>query len=185
MFPPDDPWFGSDTYKDCAVLYDLYLDVYMMGYVIYIYIYICLTDGERHDLRWPALSGHWLSCTECWLYLLRMKLLMYGTLFLHISTSLGCFCPQTIFTKKIRIGQATSDLLCLRFTYTKHNQQGCSRLSNWFSLWCLGRWINHFPPVWWSTFRSRFELSVGVKVCYGGEGFFSWFLAFIHFHTLP
>ena len=26
---------------------------------------------------------------------------------------------------------------------TKDNQQGCFRLSNWFSLWRLGSWMNH------------------------------------------
>ena len=55
------------------------------------FVYRCLTDGGRDSLRWPALSGHWLSCTGCWLYLLSINWLMCGTLFLHISTSLGCF----------------------------------------------------------------------------------------------
>ena len=59
-----------------------------------------------------------------------------------------------------RIGQVTSDLLYMRFTYyTKDNQQGCSRLSNRFSLWCLGPWM---------------------KIWYGADGFFYWFLVFIH-----
>ena len=40
MFPPDALWFGSDTYTNLAVLYNLYLDVKMMGFV-----YRCLTDG--------------------------------------------------------------------------------------------------------------------------------------------
>ena len=62
-------------------------------------IYRCFTDGGRDGLSWPALSGHWLSCTRCWLYLLSMKRL-YETLFLYISTFKGCFCSRTIFTKK-------------------------------------------------------------------------------------
>ena len=81
-----------------------------------------------------------------------MECLICGTLFLHISTSLWCFCPRTIYTKK-RIGQVSSDLL---FTlYTRDNQQWFSRLSNWFSLQCLGPWMSHLSPVWWSTFRFR------------------------------
>ena len=101
-------------------------------------------------------SGHWLFCAGCWLYLLNMKWLMCGTPFLNTSTSLGCFCPRTIFTKK-RIGQVTSDLLYMRFTYyTKDNQQGCSRLSNWFPLRCWGPWMYHLPTVLWSTFWLRF-----------------------------
>ena len=49
------------------------------------------------------------------------------------------------------------DLLYIIFTYyTQDNQQECFRLSNWFSLWCLGLWMNHLPPVWWSNFRFMF-----------------------------
>ena len=93
-----------------------------------------------------------LSSNGYWLYLLGTKQLICGIL--HISISLWCFCPRIIFTKK-RIGQVTLDLLYIRFTYyTKGNQQGFSRLSNCFSLRCLGPWMNHLPPVWWPTFRS-------------------------------
>ena len=41
--------------------------------------------------------------------------------------------------------------------YTKDNQQGCFRLSNWFFLRRLGPWMNHLPPAWWSTFRLTFQ----------------------------
>ena len=41
--------------------------------------------------------------------------------------------------------------------YTKDNQQGCFRLSNWFSLRRLGPWMNHLPPAWYSTFRLTFQ----------------------------
>ena len=44
-----------------------------------------------------------------------MKWFMCGTLFIHISTSLECFCPPFIFFK-IRIGQVTH--------YNEDNQQG-------------------------------------------------------------
>ena len=33
-FSPDDPWFGSDTYTNCAMIYNSYFDVWLMGYVI-------------------------------------------------------------------------------------------------------------------------------------------------------
>ena len=108
-------------------------------------------------------------------------------LFLHISASLGCFCPRTNFEKLI--GQFTSDLLYMRFTYCiKDNQQGCSRHSNWFFLGCLGPWMNHLPPVWRSTLGLDFLLSVGPKVSYGGERFFTMprlYSCFMHVHVLP
>ena len=56
-----------------------------------------LTDGEREDLWWSALSGHWLSCIGCCQYLLNMKYRMSGLLFLQLSSALGCFRPVTSF----------------------------------------------------------------------------------------
>ena len=52
---------------------------YMSKWWGMLFVYICLTHGGRNGLRWSALSGHWLSCTECWLYLLSMEWLMCGT----------------------------------------------------------------------------------------------------------
>ena len=89
--------------------------------------------------------------------LLSMKWWMCATLFLHISTSLGCFCPRTIsFSKRKLIGQVTSNFLYMRFTYyTKINQQDYFRRSNWFPWRYLVPWMNHWPPVWWPDFRIR------------------------------
>ena len=122
---------------------------------------------------WPALSGHWLSCAGCWLYLLSIKLLMCGTLFLH--TYLGCLGHRLSLKK--RIGQVISDLFHMRVTYyTKVNHQGCSRLSNWFSVWRFyGGSLLGLP----------FQLSVGVKVENGGEGFSIDFLPLFMFYTSP
>ena len=47
-----------------------------------------------------------------------------------------------------RIGQIIMDLLYIKFTYqTKYNEQEWYRLSNHFSLRCLGPWMNHLPTV--------------------------------------
>ena len=136
-----------------------------------------------NGLRWPTFSGHWLFYNRCWLYLLSMKWLMCGTLILHINTSLGCFCPWTIFTKK-RIAQATLDFFEMRFTnYTKDHWQGCSRLSYWFPLRCLGPWMNPLPPAWCSIFRFRFYIFSWCEVWCDGEGFFPCFIAFFVLST--
>ena len=81
VFSPDDVWFASDTYTNCALIYDLHLEVWLMGCAFCIE---CPTDGERDGVRRSTLSGHWLSCTGCWQYSLNMKLLMCGLLFLHL-----------------------------------------------------------------------------------------------------
>ena len=100
--------------------------------------------------------SHWLSCTVCCQYLLDMKYLIYGPLFLQLSTSLGCFRPWIFFLKK-RFGLLVLDIICFIFTYyTQDNQQVYFRLGNWFSLQCLGPWTNHLLPVWWSNFNFMF-----------------------------
>ena len=48
----------------------------------------------------------------------------------------------------------TSSIWYLR-TILKDNQQGCSGLSNWFSMRCLVPGMNHLSPVWWPTFMFR------------------------------
>ena len=126
-----------------------------------------------------VLSGQWLPCTGCRLYSLSMKWLMCGTLFLHKSTSIGCFWPRTMFPK-IRIGQVTWDLLYMRFIYyTKDNQQDCCRIRNWFrNVWGCG--LTTCLMCVGPLLGFDFELSVCMKVGYGGEGFFSWFLVVFH-----
>ena len=37
-FRPDELWFGSDTYRNYAFIYDLYIDAWLMGCVIRIYM---------------------------------------------------------------------------------------------------------------------------------------------------
>ena len=59
--------------------------------------------------------------------------------------------------------------------YTKDDQQGCFRFSNWLSLWRLGPWMNQLPPAWLSAFRLTFwnkEL-----VCFG--------VSYIYYCFLP
>ena len=143
------------------------------------FVYRCLLMGGKGGLWWPVPSEHWLFYTGCWRYLLSMKWLMYGLLFLHFPTSLWCLCPRTIF-----------DLLYIRFTYhTKDNQRECSRLYNWFSLRCLATWRNHLPPVWWSTFRFSFlnvnccvSLVWWTGICLLVSCLYS---CFIHYPVLP
>ena len=45
----------------------------------------------------------------------------------------------------------------INFTrYDKDNEREWSMLRKLFSLWFWGPWMNHLPPVWWSTFRFVF-----------------------------
>ena len=47
--------------------------------------------------------------------------------------------------------------------YTKDNPQGCSRVSNWFSLWRLGPRMNHLTPYDGPLLDLGLYLSVGVN----------------------
>ena len=88
--------------------------------------------------------------------------------------------PPTDFLFEKRLGLVSMDLLYIMFTYyTQDNHPECFRLSNWFSLRCLGPWMNHLPPVWWSNFRFMFlNESWCVSLTYW-RGIFDWWLVFI------
>ena len=69
VIPADYLWFGSDTYTICVLIYNLHLNVWLMGCAICIYMFEWW-DG----LWWPALSGRWLlSCAGCCPYFLNIK----------------------------------------------------------------------------------------------------------------
>ena len=56
----------------------------------YWYLFIIFPDGCQ-----TYHSGQWLSYTGCWQSLHVMYLiLVFGMLFLFLTTSLGCFCPR-------------------------------------------------------------------------------------------
>ena len=88
---------------------------------------------------------HWLSYTGCW----QSLLVMYWIL------CLGCCFyfqppPKDVFVHGLCFSNNGLNMLpWASFTcYTKDNQQGCFRLSNWISLRRLGPWMNHLPPAW-------------------------------------
>ena len=111
-----------------------------------------LTDGERDGLWWPALPWHWLSCTGFPQYLLNVNCLKFNTI-VHLPRM---FRPTDFIFEK-QIGLVFVGLLYIMFTYyTQDTQQECCRLSNWFSLRCVGPWMNRLPPVWWFNFRFMF-----------------------------
>ena len=88
-------WFGY--------LHNLYIDIW--------FTFKSLIDGVCHlvYLNWPNWGKGWpvVACPFWALvvlyrmspYLLNMKCLMYGLLFLLLSPSKGCFQPQTFFLK--------------------------------------------------------------------------------------
>ena len=109
-------------------------------------------------------------------YLLSMAWFMYGILFLHFHLPRMFLCTEVLFEKLI--GQVNKDILYHIFIYqTNDNQQGCSRLSNWFSLRCLGPWMNYLPPVWWSTFRFSFLNKCWCVRVVQWRGILHWFAA--------
>ena len=73
VFPPDDLLFGLDTYDSlCEYIYNCVFGS-LISDVTYNYV---SADGGRDGLWWPALPGHWLSYTGCWLSLLVMYWLL-------------------------------------------------------------------------------------------------------------
>ena len=82
-----------------------------------------------------ALLGHWLSYTGCWQSLLVMYWLMFGMLFLFLTTSLGCFVHGLCFS--------INGLTKLPWTsYLQAMLRIISRsVSDWAG-WRLGPWMN-------------------------------------------
>ena len=73
VFPPDDLYFGLDTYDSS------YEYIYNCAFGSLISDVTCnyvSADGGRDGLWWPALPGHWLSYTGCWHSLLVMYWLL-------------------------------------------------------------------------------------------------------------
>ena len=125
--------------------------------------FICIDWWGKGGLRWPALSGHWLSCTGRCQYLLNMKCLMYGLLFLQLCTSLGCFGPRTFFSEKKKKKIQTN----------KKNKANLRDLIAATSLVILPRldsYCRFFSPcdleIWWMTPKNnRARLLYYTKLC--------------------
>ena len=75
----------------------IYIYIYIYIYCVFVFFISYVTcnyvsaEGGRDGLWWPALLGHWLSYTGCWHSLLVIYWLMFGMLFLILTTSLECF----------------------------------------------------------------------------------------------
>ena len=76
-------------------------------------------EKDIAENQYASTQMHWLSCTGCCQYLLNMKCLMYGLLFLQLSTPL--------FEK--RIGLVYMDLLYIIFTILRIISRGVSGLT--------------------------------------------------------
>ena len=157
------------TAKISLALLCIYIYIYIY---MYIYTYNCVfgflisdvtckylsADVGRDGLWWPALPGHRLSYTGCWQSLLVMYLT--GMLFLFQPP------PEDVLVHGFRFSNNGLNMLpWTSFTcYTKDNQQGCFRLSNWFSLRRLGPWTNHLPAscmiVHFSAYISKMRLGM-------------------------
>ena len=150
------------------------------------FVHIFLTDVGSDCLQWPAQSGNWLFCTGYWLYKLSMKWLMCWTLFLHISNSLGCFWPRTIFTKKDVLDKLprTSSTWDLR-TILKINSREVPGLATDSPCGVWGRGWTTCLLYDGPLLGLGFYLSVGVNIWYSAEVVSLDFLPLFMFYTLP
>ena len=151
VFPLDDLWIGLDTYMNCTLICDLFLKVWLMGCAT---CFICIDWWGK---GWPMLGCPFRALVA--LYRMLPIFTYMSNIWGNVSTIVHLprmFLPmECLFVK--RIGLVTMELFCIIFTYyTQDNQRECFRLSNWFSLRCLGPWINRLPPVWWSNTRFMF-----------------------------
>ena len=104
----------------------------------------------------------WFSSWELWLslrFFMAIDYFLNYTLdFLYLSSSgsanaqlLGFFCPWT-FSLNIGLNVLPLDSFMLCLHSLIDILCGSSRLCSILSLWRLVPWIDHLPPVCWSTF---------------------------------
>ena len=135
-------------------IYDLLLKVWLMGCTT---SFICVDWWAK---GWPMVDCPFRS--QVFLYRMLPIFTLYemsnvwATVFTIVQL-LRMFQPTDFLFEK-RNGLVSMDLLYIIFThYTHDNQQECFGRSNWFSLRCLGPWMNHLPHVGWSNFKFMFQ----------------------------
>ena len=79
---------------------------------------------------------------------------MWDTVYAHIHLS-KMFLSTDYLYEKTDWTSYLGPLIWELHTILRIISRGVSGLIN-DSLWCLGPWMNHLPPVWWSNFRLRF-----------------------------
>ena len=159
-------WLLARDYDVCVVIF----------YFKFVKSLIFFLPQCHWGAQFICYLGKGMAYTGCCQYLLCMKWLMYGKLLLGLST-LGCFRPETCFSN---YGQVTMDLLYIRYTYlTKDNQQNFSRLNNWFSLRCLGPWINRLP-MYGFLFMCMYSNDSWCVSLIQWRGSFWWFHVFMY-----
>ena len=113
-----------------------------------------LPDNEKL-LVWfnpEAFVGHhrmfpFIICLILMNYL--MEFYFIGFVNAHLP---GCFCPWT-FRLNIGLNTSPSDsFVSYLNSHLGYSAGEFQALCNWLSLRCLVPWINHLPPVCWSTF---------------------------------
>ena len=151
------PWWPLDCF---GYLLELYIDICLIfesltGGVCHLYyLYWLMAKGIVYGGQpFPDTGCPLSDVTNIYL----MKCLMYGLLFLRLSTSLGSFHPRNfLFENGLDWFPCTPFILYLHTILSIISRCVVFRFSNWFSLRCLQPWMNHLPPVWWSNFRFIF-----------------------------
>ena len=104
----------------------------------------------------PCTDGMTLAIIR--IFMVINYVMNYTLAFLYLSSSgsanaqlPGCFRPWT-FSLNIGLNRLPLDSFVSCLHSPLGFSTGSSRLRNWLSLRCLVPWINHLPPVCWSTF---------------------------------
>ena len=123
-----------------CVIYDS--NVWVACTVFWYYIF-AVANSVSSDTHYTVIydSNVWVACTVFWYYIFAVANSVSSDTHYTVLSFIGfniCF----LWTS-----------LCLVYIpYYSDVLQGSSRLCNWLSLWRFVPWINHLPPVCWSTF---------------------------------
>ena len=95
-----------------------------------------------------TLIGIYLALLFILNYMFRLSVSSSDSANAHLP---GCFRPW-IFHLNIGLNMLPSDSFVSCLDYLLGYSTGAGLICNWLSLRCLVPWINHLPPVYWSTF---------------------------------
>ena len=132
----------------CTSVY-IYIDIYNYVFGSLISDVTCDHLSADGGKGWPVVA-----CPSRALVVLNRMLITFACyvfdFYVWDAVSIFNHLPRVIFVHGFCFSNNGLNMLpWTSFTcYTKDNQQGCCKLSNWFSLRRLGPWMNHLPPAW-------------------------------------
>ena len=118
-FPPDDLWFGLDTYTNYALIYNLHPGIQKFDWCGVPLVFICTEMSNWWGKGWPVVVCYFLALIV--LYRLLSIVIQYEMSNVWVTVPTFVHLPiiflSTDFLLERRLGAVTVDLLYITFAY--------------------------------------------------------------------